>query len=305
MIKRARRASLLVVGLCLAAPAFAGASQAESVTVGASLTAPLLRTQVCENPEARGNPGGQKNPEAPEYSCGALTIDAQAPASGAVAVADGTVTTWSVLDADAHPGYSVNVVRKNSNGTYTVTASSAVVTPAESLGVQTFPANLPIHAGEYIELNIGEGGTYALLEGSSEADAFSPGLASGETRTGFKAGNPGPKGGEKIDLVLGYGADIEYTSLVPPAIPPTTSGSGTTSNVVTVAAAPLAASCVVPKLTGKRLKVAKKLIRKAACKVGLVSTKKGVRSAVGKVAKQSPSAGKSVPAHTAISFKLA
>jgi beta-lactam-binding protein with PASTA domain len=64
------------------------------------------------------------------------------------------------------------------------------------------------------------------------------------------------------------------------------------------------AHCVVPKLNGKKLKVAKRIVRAADCKVGLVSTKKGVRSATGKVVRQSPSAGRVIPAHSAISLKL-
>jgi hypothetical protein len=284
---------LSAVGGCLAALAFVGVAQAETVTVGGVLTGPHL---------------GEAATCAVEPGCGYMTIDAGPPASGAVATADGTVTNWSVLDADAHPGYSENVVRKNPDGTYTVTASSAEVTPAESVSVQEFPTSLPIHAGEYIELNIPEGGTIGLLDGSSHADVFSPGLAFGETRSDSPVA-----GGAELSIVLGYSVEIGPPSLIPVVIPPpttttgsgtTNTGSGTTANVVTGAPAPPAAPCVVPNLTGRKLKVAKKLVREAGCKVGLVSIRKGVRSAIGKVAKQSPSAGKSVPAHTAISFKL-
>jgi hypothetical protein len=292
LIKRAaRRASLLAAGGCLAALlAFVGVARAETVTVGAVLTGPNVPAGACGNFE---------DPEVPVFSCGFLTIGAELPASGAVAASDGTVTSWSVLDADAYPGYSVNVLRKNPDGTYTVTASSAEVTPAESVGIQTFATSLPIHAGEYVELNVPEGGDIGLLAGSSHADGFSPGLAFGETRTAAVSG-------AELAIVFGYSAEIGPPSLAPAAIPsPTTSESGTTANVVTGAPAPVAAPCVVPKLSGKKLKAAKKLVRKAGCKVGLVSTKKGVRSAVAKVAKQSPSAGKSVPAHTAVSLKLA
>jgi hypothetical protein len=287
--RAARRASLSAVGGCLAALAFVGVAQAETVSVGAVLTGPLVRDETC--PEAF---------EPPLISCGALTTDAELPASGAVALADGTVTSWSVLDADPHPGYSVDVVRKNLDGTYTGTASSAEVTPAESVAVQTFPTSLPIHAGEYIELNVPEGGTFGLLDGSSHAEYFSPGLAFGETRSGSPLAPPG----EALSVVLGYSAEIGPPSLVPALIPPTTTTTGSGTTTVTGTPAPLAAPCVIPKLTGKKLKVAKKLVRKAGCKVGLVTTRKGVRGAIGKVAKQSPSAGKSVPAHTAVSLKL-
>jgi beta-lactam-binding protein with PASTA domain len=61
---------------------------------------------------------------------------------------------------------------------------------------------------------------------------------------------------------------------------------------------------VVPKLNGKKLKAAKKLVRAADCKVGLVATKKGVKSATGKVVRQSPNAGRVIPPHSAVSLKL-
>jgi beta-lactam-binding protein with PASTA domain len=72
----------------------------------------------------------------------------------------------------------------------------------------------------------------------------------------------------------------------------------------TVAPPAPVAHCVVPKLNGRKLKAAKKIVRAADCKVGLVSTKKGVRSATGKVVRQSPKAGEAIAAHSAVSLKL-
>jgi beta-lactam-binding protein with PASTA domain len=63
-------------------------------------------------------------------------------------------------------------------------------------------------------------------------------------------------------------------------------------------------TCKVPKVVKKTLKAAKKAIRKAHCKVGLVSTKQGVKAATGKVVRQSPKAGKVIAAHSAVSLKL-
>lgn len=70
------------------------------------------------------------------------------------------------------------------------------------------------------------------------------------------------------------------------------------------APAPVEAHCVLPRLNGKKLKAAKKIVRAADCKIGLVSTKKGVTSATGKVVRQSPKAGKVIAAHSAVSVKL-
>lgn len=73
------------------------------------------------------------------------------------------------------------------------------------------------------------------------------------------------------------------------------------------AAAPIAApapECVVPKLNGKKLKLAKKKIRFAGCRVGLVSKEHGVSAKTGKVVRQVPKAGKVAAMGTKVSVKL-
>lgn len=50
--------------------------------------------------------------------------------------------------------------------------------------------------------------------------------------------------------------------------------------------------CTVPNLSGKKLKAAKKRLRKAGCKVGKVKVKKDVTRKTGRVVKQGPKAGK-------------
>jgi hypothetical protein len=67
---------------------------------------------------------------------------------------------------------------------------------------------------------------------------------------------------------------------------------------------PSAAHCVVPKLKGKKLKLAKEKIRFAGCGVGLVSKKRGVNAKTGKVIRQVPKAGKVSAAGTKVSVKL-
>jgi serine/threonine-protein kinase len=57
-------------------------------------------------------------------------------------------------------------------------------------------------------------------------------------------------------------------------------------------------------LNGKKLKAAKKKIKAADCRVGLVSKKNGVKVATGKVVKQSPKPGKVLPAKTGVSVRL-
>jgi hypothetical protein len=78
----------------------------------------------------------------------------------------------------------------------------------------------------------------------------------------------------------------------------------TTSASATIAIAPAAtqrASCVVPKLKGKKLKAAGKAVKKADCRVGKV---KGKKSKSAKVTKQSPKSGKVLAPGAKVNVKL-
>jgi PASTA domain len=269
-----RLSILAAVGACVALLAFVGVAQAETVNVGLSLAA---------------GPHGAKGFGT---SRGILTMSASAPSSAARATADGTVTRWRVYDASAIQGYSVNVVRENGDGSWTVTASSQEVTPAAE-EVQTFDTDLPILTGEYIELNVPALGGIAVFQGTSTQGSFSPPLAPGETRI--------ISGQEASSQTFGYNAEIENPSLAPPAvIPPATSQPTPVATSVTSAPA----RCVVPKVIGKKLKAARKSIQKSGCSVGLVTKKHGVKAATGKVVRQSPNGSRIVAAHTAVNLKL-
>jgi PASTA domain/IPT/TIG domain len=63
-------------------------------------------------------------------------------------------------------------------------------------------------------------------------------------------------------------------------------------------------ACVVPKLKGKKLKAAKKKLRKAGCKPGKVKRLKGVTAKAGKVVKQSPKPGKKLAPGTKVKVTL-
>jgi hypothetical protein len=73
---------------------------------------------------------------------------------------------------------------------------------------------------------------------------------------------------------------------------------------VTATFAAIPPHCVVPNVTGKKLKAAKKKIRAAHCKVGHVGKKKGVTVKSGKVVKQSPKRGKVLRAGSKVNVKL-
>jgi IPT/TIG domain/PASTA domain len=78
-----------------------------------------------------------------------------------------------------------------------------------------------------------------------------------------------------------------YTYTAPPIAPP-----------------PVAPTCKVPNLEGKRLKAAKKKIRARGCKVGHVGKEKGVTAKTGEVIKQHPEAGTIRPAGSKVGVKL-
>lgn len=62
--------------------------------------------------------------------------------------------------------------------------------------------------------------------------------------------------------------------------------------------------CKVPRLSGKKLKAAKKALKKATCKVGKVTKKKGASAKTGKVVKQGPKPGKILAPGTKVKVTL-
>jgi CotH kinase protein/PASTA domain len=94
----------------------------------------------------------------------------------------------------------------------------------------------------------------------------------------------------------------------PPVMTPSTSVAPSGDSSINGTPAPTNASvpaqCRVPNLKRKRLKAAKELIRARNCKVGLVSTTRGVSSVNGKVVQQSPKAGEALVADTAVKLRL-
>jgi hypothetical protein len=97
------------------------------------------------------------------------------------------------------------------------------------------------------------------------------------------------------------------------AVAPKAKKAGAVDVTVTTVAGttPLVASdkftykaCIVPNLKGKKLKAAKKKLRKAHCKLGKVKHAKGVTSKTGKVVKQNPKVGKQLAPGSKVSVKL-
>jgi hypothetical protein len=283
MQRRFTRPAVLVAAM-IASLSLCAAAQAASTTVGASFALPEVFKESCTFP------GG----------CSFLLLKAESPASGAISPVDGTVVRWRIQNAGPATGYVVNVLRKNAEGRYTVTASSPPATTGSNL-IETFTVNLPIHAGEYVELNLPEGGGIGVLKGNATEATFGPALKPEESRAPFFEGeNP---------VMLAWNADIESAPPAPtPVVPapvviaPSPAPVGAPSPAPVGAPSP--AHCVVPKLKGKKLKAAKKMLRAADCKIGLVTKNKGMKATTGTVVKQSPKSGKVRPGKTAVRVTL-
>ena len=281
--KRLRRRALpAALGTCIAVLALAGIAQAETLTLGPALT-------------GSGTPGYSC---AVEGGCGEMLLTTEPASEWIASPVSGTVVRWRIKGPSAIPGYGLNVLRDNGDGTYTVTASTGSVTPAGN-EIETLTTSLPIHSGEYIELNIPQSGWFTALEGESTATSFFPVLQSGETR---QAANE-----FTYPFTFGYNADVEpeTTPVTPPipvpaVIPAAPAGQMTPAPIVP----PTPARCVVPDLTGKKLSAAKKAVWAAGCGVGLIAKENGVTAARGEVVKQRPKPGRLLSPRTGISVKL-
>jgi hypothetical protein len=273
--------ALLVSGL--ATLAFATGASAATISIGANFSTPELEPQPC----------------VPAGGCGLVSLDATAPATSMASPVEGFVTSWRLGGANAMSGFWIDAVGKEANGSFTSTAASDPVTTVGN-PIETFATRLPIHAGEYVEVNVLQHGIVGSIPFPSVQDLFSPEIAPGTTRFPFEVE-------VHQEWNLAFNADIEpaVISLSPPAVsvPPAVSPPPTVS-VPLAAPTPLRPHCLVPKLKGKKLKVAKKLVRAADCVVGPISAKKGVRATAGKVIGQSPKVGVVLPAHAEVSIRI-
>lgn len=287
MPRRAAIPALLATILASLTIGAGAAGAAATVTVGAAL--PTTEVQV---PDGCNQPAG----------CAVVILDAPAPSSGTASPFDGTVTSWRIGGASAIPGYTIAAVRPNPGGTYTVTATEAPVTPTG--GPETFSANLPIAAGEYVAIDIPYEGEISVIEGTSENAGFVGSLQLGETRS--------PSNVSELTAVLSFAATIDERVPTPPpadTTPPPSPATSASPSPASPAPPAEPPHCVVPKLAGKSLKAAKKTLRRADCGVGFV-----IRPAVHrparrhrkplKVRAESPRPGKSLPVGTEITVKL-
>ena len=270
--RHSRRLSTAILTSFAILLGLAAVAQAETVTVGADLSTPTAFRSGCK---AQGG-------------CGSVLLAASSPSKSSVSPVSGSVVSWQVKGATAVAGYEVNVLRKNADGTYTVTASSGPVTPLGTNKVETFTTALPILAGEYVEWNTPDTGSLALLEGTSTEGFFEPLVTLGETRTSDD---------EEVPYTAGFNADIEPAPVVVPVSPIVTP----TPAPAPVAPAP---TCMVPKLAGKKLKEAREAVLAAHCALGKNIRKNGANNRNGKIVAQTLKPGTVGPVETVVRVTL-
>jgi hypothetical protein len=272
---------------------------------------------------------------------------------GYVIPTTGAITAWSTF-ASGVTGQSMTlkVFRKVAPFSYLVVAQDT--RPLALSVLNTFPAAIPVHAGDVI--GEGEPGGEAptpceFLTGSSD-DAYLytegstvppggtvvfPGLLESGGRLNISATVLPPPTVASISpaegSVKGAGVTISGANFASvtgvsfgavPATSFTVVSEGQISAVapvskslapvpvsVTTAAGTAAAAtpftyqgCAVPGLSGKKLKAAKKKLKKADCKIGTVKKKAGATAKSGKVKRQSPKAGTILAPGTKVNVAL-
>lgn len=195
-----RRLIRLFVVVMIGAAATLGASanaEASTVTLGSSL-APSTSGVVCGLPCSLVPLSGE----------GLLP---QSPVNGAA-------VRWQIRGAKNIPGYALQVVKRAPDLTFTAARTSAPVTP-KGPGLEPFDTDLRIEVGDYVGVNVPEGGSLSTYEGNGTFASFVPPL--GAT----------PATGAKDPYELGLSVEVlpePTTLLLGPGSGPTAGGTTVT-----------------------------------------------------------------------------
>jgi hypothetical protein len=289
-----------------------------------------------------------------ETDCGAIPcvfVQRSLPEAGALASSpvNGAIVAWHIIDGTSLHQYRLRVLSPAAGGAYAFSGTSAPETPSGPQ-LETFPAALPIQAGDLIGVELELGGRIgSRAAAGAEYTLFDPPPADGATATGFSDSGfehgfnaevqPAPTitafgptsgstaGGASVTIggtdfegasAVKFGSapapsfhvnsEGQITAIVPAAAAgavnvavTTPAGTATSSQQFTYMPT---ATCIVPKLKGKKLKAARKALTKADCKLGKVTKPRGATVKTGKVKKQRPKPGKVLAPGSKVSVKL-
>jgi len=319
--------SICIAGLSAVA---ASSSSASTVTVGPTLPMPVADNFL--------------------IGCGScLVFNPSAPgATSDVSPVDGIVLRWrlyygSILypPQNAHPEYRLRVISPLAPSGYLGAGTSPVSIPIKPKTVETFPAHLPIKAGQLIALELVNQEAKSHFGGSTAVTSvvIEPSMADGEVGTpapgwedGFvfpfnadvlprpSIGDISPNRGSitgKTEVVI-TGSDfaevesvtfgdqratftVDSESQLIAVVPPSPKPTSAPVTVVTAAGSAVASQkyvykgCVVPRLKGKTLKRARRLLRRNECRLGRVRKRPDTSTKSSQVRRQSPHSGTVLP----------
>jgi hypothetical protein len=254
-----------------------------------------------------------------------------------VAQSAGVITSWST-QVGVEPGQmlGMKMYRPVGPGTYLVVGQDGP--RALAPGVNTFPVNIPVQAGDILGIFLPPGvHSECAFETGLAGDMISFREANTPVGSSFLVEETYP--GERLNLTASLlppptisaiapaegsisGASVVITGVnfasvtgvsfgsvgasftvnsegqITAVAPPSTALGAVPVTVTTAAGSATGAQafvykgCKVPKLNGKKLKAAKKKIRKGDCRVGKVKKLDGATAKTGKVNKQNPKPGK-------------
>jgi Glucodextranase, domain B/PASTA domain len=180
-----------------------------------------------------------------------------------------------------------------------VAAEAAVTPPTLKVDapVDAATADVPlVHvAGTTSGSQVKANGTAATVDQSGNWSADVP-LSEGDNRILVSAYN---------NIGVATSAIVHVTGTVPPAAPPAAAQETTPAPTTTPVVAAKPVRCVVPKLKGKTLRKAKRLLKHAHCRLGKVSRKASTRVKPGRVVKTHLKPGRRVRAGTRVRVTLA
>jgi hypothetical protein len=187
----------------------------------------------------------------PNQSCVDATL-LQPGAAGAYTVPKaGVITSWSFQDAGTiNPGLKLKVARPTGTAdTYKIVAEDTAGTQTPNT-VNTYSAHIPVRAGNFLGIYQG-GGAICATHTGNPADVFA----------------------RDFDVDLPPGSRATFDNFDGTQIP---------------VSAKVAIDCVVPNLTGKTLRGAKRSLKAASCTLGTV---RPIGQTTGRVSRQYPAAG--------------
>jgi hypothetical protein len=219
----------------------------------------------------------------------------------------GVIVRWHLrLDAEtAAQEVRIRVLRPV-GASFEVISSSPLESIAAGAGKYSFPAALPIAAGDEVGIEGEAGRKIGLMAELTGAEAllFKP---EGEIPDGTELVSPITESGfsnEEIAFNVEMEPDCDHDGLGDETQDSDTSSCHLAPPSASTGQPQAPKSCVVPKLKGKSLKAARKRARKANCRIGKVKKLELVTAKTGKVVKQKPQAGKVKAGGAAIAVTL-